>query len=83
MYKHQNLKIMATWRITVKTSGCTNGVRLEKGMFVDMVTKTSSRPINSNPKETHPIIAQLFMNKYGVDVMKANAIAHMSCDKIG
>lgn len=74
---------MALWRITVKNPGTVNGVRLEKGMFVDMVTKTSSRPINTNPRETHPLIAQLFMNKYGVDVLKANAIPHMSCEKIG
>ena len=27
---------MALWRISVKSSGTVNGIRLEKGMFVEM-----------------------------------------------
>ena len=32
---------MALWKISVKNSGIINGVRLEKGMSVDYVTKTN------------------------------------------
>ena len=29
---------MALWKISVKTTGVVNGVRLEKGMFIEMPT---------------------------------------------
>ena len=38
---------MALWKISVKNSGTVNGVRLEKGMSVDYVTKTSTSPLSS------------------------------------
>ena len=33
---------MALWRISVKTGGTVNGVRLEKGMYVECVTTSTS-----------------------------------------
>lgn len=76
---------MALWRISVKRSESVNGVRLEKGMFVEMVTPVSmSNPLNSNPGENKPKINNLFVGKYGVDLMKAGLISpsHLQSEKI-
>lgn len=67
---------MALWRISVKNNRSVNGVRLEKGMFVDMVTPvTMSNPLNCNPNENKPKINNLFVNKYGIDLLKAGLIS--------
>lgn len=76
---------MALWRISVKRSESVNGVRLEKGMFVDMVTPVSmSNPLNSNPGENKPKINNLFMSKYGIDMLKKDLISvgHLEAEKI-
>lgn len=74
---------MALWRITIKQSGTINAVRIEKGMSVELATNSSTPPLQViNYKNT---IAQLFKNKYGVDVLKASAVnpGRMSCERIG
>ena len=76
---------MALWRISVKSSGTVNGIRLEKGMFVDMVTPvTMSNPLNSNPRENKPKINNLFVSKYGIDLLKAGLISvtYLQAEKI-
>lgn len=74
---------MALWKISVKNSGIINGVRIEKGMSIEYVTKTTTPPLQSlsQHKDT---INQLFRNKYGVDLDKAGIInvGRMSCEKI-
>ena len=78
---------MALWRIVVKNSGnaaCKNKrQRLEKGMFVEMVTN-GINPLQA--VSTHKLqIAQLFLNKYGIDLIKGNLVnsGRLSCEKIG
>lgn len=76
---------MALWRISVKRSESVNGVRLEKGMFVDMVTSSPfSNPLNYNPGENKPKINNLFVSKYGVDLLKPGLISvtHLESEKI-
>ena len=68
---------MALWRIVVKNSGnaaCKDKrQRLEKGMFIE--TSTVS-PI--------PMLAQLFLNKYGIEVNVQNMNSgYFNCEKIG
>lgn len=74
---------MALWKISVKNSGIINGVRIEKGMSIEYVTKTATPPLQllSQHKDA---INQLFKNKYGVDLAKAGIIntGRMSCEKI-
>ena len=53
---------MALWRISVKTGGTVNGVRLEKGMYVECVTTSTSNPLQTNLTKNKPMIGQLFMN---------------------
>ncbi len=77
---------MALWRISVKYSS--NSVcidkrqRLEKGMFVETSTPSATPPINL-PRE-QPMLAQLFMSKYGigVDPHRMN-LSNFNCEKIG
>ena len=38
---------MALWKISVKNSGTINGVRIEKGMSVEYVTKTGTPPLQA------------------------------------
>lgn len=76
---------MALWRISVKSSGTINGIRLEKGMFVEMPTPvTMSDPLRSNVTENKPKINNLFVSKYGIDLLKAGLISvtHLESEKI-
>ena len=76
---------MSLWRISVKRSESVNGIRLEKGMFVEMVTPVSmSDPLRSNPGENQPKINNLFVSKYGVDLLKPGLItvSHLQAEKL-
>ena len=65
---------MALWKLTVKRSGVINGVRLEKGMSIEMTTMSSSNPLTCNLSQNAPQINRLFENKYGVDLMKGHLV---------
>lgn len=77
---------MALWRIVVKNSGnaaCKNKrQRLEKGMFIETSTMSSTPPIGVTREQ--PMLAQLFMNKYGIEIdpLHMNR-SYFDCDKIG
>ena len=60
---------MALWRISVKSSGTVNGIRLA---------------LRSNVTENKPKINNLFVSKYGVDLLKAGLISptHLQSEKI-
>ena len=74
---------MALWKISVKNSGTINGIRIEKGMSVEYVTKTSTPPLQAISQNKGQI-AQLFKNKYGVDLLKAGLVnmGRLTCEKI-
>ena len=80
----KNLKTMALWKISVKNSGTINGVRLEKGMSVDYVTKTNTSPLSALSQNKEQI-GRLFLNKYGIDLLKAGLVnmGRLTCEKIG
>lgn len=60
---------MPLWKFTTKMKRNCNGVFIEKGMTVEVVTPTTSNPLN-NPQGREQIAAA-FMAKYGVDMKKA------------
>ncbi len=60
---------MALWTITSKRTATTNGVHIEKGMSIEL-GNTGPNPFNSTKGKEQ--IAQLFMNKYGVDLQKGH-----------
>ena len=49
------------YRITVKNSKLTNGIRVEKGMSVDVVSNSMSNPVVTNGGQT---VVDAFMRIY-------------------
>ena len=66
---------MAHWKISVIRAGTVNTVRLEKTMFVEMITSSTSDPLRTNVGTNHPQIGALFLNKYGIDLYKKGLIS--------
>lgn len=73
---------MPLFRVTVKTSKNTNGVRIERGMTVDVPSNSMSNPVTVNGGQT---IADAFMRIYGIDIKKAGALnmAYLDVERIG
>ena len=74
--------VMPLFRVTVKNSKNTNGVRIERGMSVDVVTNSMSNPVTTNGGL--PVV-DAFMRIYGIDIRKAGALsmAWLDCERIG
>ena len=70
------------YRITVKSPKNTNGVRIERGMSVDVVTNSLSDPVSTNGGQ---VVADAFMRIYGIDIEKAGALnrAWLDVERIG
>lgn len=62
---------MALFRITVKSSRVSNGIRLEKGMSVD-VPSGYSNPVTTNGGHE---VQDAFMRVHGIDLKKANCLS--------
>ena len=65
------MKKIMLYRITVKQNRVSNGIRLDKGMSVDVVTNSLTNPVTTNGGQ--PVI-DAFMRIYGVDIKKAGAL---------
>ena len=70
------------YRITVKSPKNSNGVRIERGMSVDVVTNSLSDPVSTNGGQ---VVADAFMRIYGIDIKKAGALnrAWLDVERIG
>ena len=70
------------YRVTVKNSKITSGIRLERGMSVDVVTNSMSNPVTTNGGQ--PVV-DAFMRIYGIDIRKAGALslAWLDVERIG
>ena len=70
------------YRITVKSPKNTNGVRIERGMSVDVGTNSLSDPVSTNGGQ---VVADAFMRIYGIDIKKAGALnrAWLDVERIG
>lgn len=62
---------MPLYRVTVKQPKLSNGVRIERGMSVDVVTNSISNPVSTNCGQS---VADAFMRIYGIDLRKAGAL---------
>lgn len=77
---------MALWKISVKNTGNAPCVdkrkRLEKGMFVETSTATTTPPLGLTREQ--PMLARIFTSKYGIeiDVHKMNS-SYFICERIG
>ena len=63
---------MALFRITVKQKVRTNGIVLDPGMSVEVVTQSMSNPVSTNGGQT---VVDAFMRIYGIDIKKAGALS--------
>lgn len=63
--------IMPLYRVTIKKRINTNGIRLEPGMSVDVVSQSFSDPVHTNGGQS---VADAFMRIYGIDIKKAGAM---------
>ena len=75
-------KSVMLYRITVKQSKQTSGIRVEKGMFVDVASNSMSNPVTTNGGQA---VADAFMRIYGIDIKKAGALsmAWLDVERIG
>ena len=73
---------MPLFRVIVKTSKNTNGVRIERGMSVDVVSNSMSNPVTTNGGQP---VADAFMRIYGIDIKRAGALnmAYLDVKRIG
>lgn len=67
------------YKVTVKSNSNSNGVRLEKGMSVEVVSQSYSLLSTLQGKE---LVNNAFKAKYGVDVKKACALSSLYLDVV-
>ena len=54
-----------------------NGIIIEPGMSVEVVTQTFSNPVSTNGGQ---VVVDAFMRIYGVDIKKAGALSTVYLD---
>ena len=62
---------MPTFVITTKRANNTNGIRIEPGMQVRVVTNSFSNPVSTNGGQ---LVIDAFMRIYGIDIKKAGCL---------
>ena len=68
---------MAMFQITTKSRKQVNGIRIEPGMSVQVVTQSMSNPVITNGGQ--PVI-DAFMRIYGIDIKKAGCLNMVELD---
>lgn len=68
---------MAMFQITTKSRKQVNGIRIEPGMSVKVVTQSMSNPVTTNGGQ--PVI-DAFMRIYGIDIKKAGCLNMVELD---
>lgn len=68
---------MPLFRVTVKQSKLSSGIRIERGMSVDVVTNSMSNPLTTNGGQA---VADAFMRIFGVDMKRLNALSTVYLD---
>ena len=63
---------MARFIITTKHTRNTNGIRIEPGMRVEVVTQSMSNPVTTNGGQ---VVVDAFMRIYGIDIKKAGCLS--------
>lgn len=62
---------MLLYRVTVKQMKVSNGLRIEKGMSVDVVTNSISNAVVTDGGQ---LVTDAFMRLYGIDLKKLGAM---------
>lgn len=63
---------MVRFRITTRHVKNANGIRIEPGMTVEVVTQSMSNPVTTNGGK--PVI-DAFLRIYGIDIRKAGVLS--------
>ena len=71
------LTTMPRFRITTKRRTQVNGIRIEPGMSVEVVTNSFSNPINTNGGID---VVNAFYRIYGIDIRKAGILSQVYLD---
>lgn len=73
---------MPIYRVTVKQPKLSNGVRIERGMSVDVVTNSITNPVSTNCGQP---VADAFFRIYGIDIRRAGALnmIYLDVQRIG
>lgn len=61
---------MSLWKVSVKNSGYLNGIRLERGMSVQVVS--TAHPLTSSGLS---LVRDAFIRIYGIDLKSANVLS--------
>ncbi|MDP1801484.1 MAG: DUF6140 family protein [Bacteroidota bacterium] len=75
-YLKKRINIMGLFKITVKSTSITNGVRIEKGMSVEVVSSYSN-PISTNGGKE---VIDAFQRVYAINIKKANKLSSAYLD---
>ena len=70
---------MARFIITTKHGKNVNGIRIEPGMSVEVVTPGMSNPVTTNGGKA---VADAFMRIYGIDIKKAGCLTTAELDVV-
>ena len=70
---------MPLFRVTVKQMKLTNGIRIEPGMTVDVVTNSMVNPLTTNGGQA---VADAFMRVYGIDMKRLGALSTVYLDVV-
>ena len=68
---------MPLFRITVKSNKFSNGIRLERGMTVDVVSNSMSNPVITNSGQN---VVDAFLRIYGIDIRRAGGLNMVMLD---
>lgn len=70
------------YKIRVKQSKNSNGIRVDEGMCVEVVTDSMSNPVTTNGGQA---VVDAFMRIYGIDIKKAGALSmiYLDVERIG
>ncbi len=68
---------MAKFQITTKNRKQTNGIRIEPGMTVQVITQSMNNPVITNGGQT---VVEAFLRIYGIDIKKAGCLNMVDLD---
>ena len=68
---------MSKFQITTKNRKQTNGIRIEPGMTVQVITQSMNNPVTTNGGQT---VVEAFLRIYGIDIKKAGCLNMVDLD---
>ena len=68
---------MARFKITTKHVRNRNGIRIEPGMSVEVITQSMSNPVSTNGGQ---LVIDAFYRIYGIDIKKAGCLNNIELE---